>query len=219
MALSATDFPPAIQKPRAKKGGMFDKFTRPVRALTTGLVLTAGTIGSPMLTNNLHAAEPRDSINQSDQEVVKLKDGKTLTKDQYFDLVIKNATRDGILKSQDAFKIKDSSGKEIEDTQGYKKYISSIKERAAQFTDPKGFSKFINGIRTLRDQPGSNKAILTPRQVDFLIEYPSISKSDEAVGKLHGGLITGWTIDDLRKKADEYVRNLELETVQLSSNR
>ncbi len=147
---------------------------------------------------------------EANSEMVQLNSGKSVTKEEYFDLVIKNATRDGIMKSQSDFKLKDLTGREIKDTQGYQKYIDSLKDKANQFKNPKDFSRFINTIRTLRDTPGSDKAVLTPRQVEFLIEYPSIHQTADIAATLFGGMKNGGaSVKEARTKADELIRNLE----------
>ncbi len=147
---------------------------------------------------------------EANSEMVQLKSGQFVPKEEYFDLVIKNATKDGILKSKDGFKLKDLQGREIEDTQGYKKYIDSLKGKANQFKDPKDFSRFINTIRFLRDTPGSAKAVLTPRQVEFLVEHPSVDEVAHLIKKLNGGItIDGISIHQARIEADESIRKLE----------
>lgn len=147
---------------------------------------------------------------EPDSEMVKTNDGKLYTKDQYFDLVIEDAMSYKLLKQPVDFKSKDLGGREIEDTQGYKKYIDSIKDRAAQFKDPRDFSRFIETLHFLKDTPGSNQSVLTPRQVEFLVEYPSIQQASYVIKKLYGGMKNGGaTVHQARVKADELIRNLE----------
>ncbi len=164
------------------------------------------------------AANKPDSLDRAlesspalNEEMVTKKDGTQVTKTEYINSVINDAVRDGILKSQSHkdFQIKDTNGRLIDDKPKYEAYIQSIKDKANQFKDVKKFSGVFNGIRDLTKSSRPEELILTPKQVELLMEHPDMVEVYRKVGTLYGGLNQGIKTEKLQKYAATYIADLK----------
>ncbi len=144
------------------------------------------------------------------EEMVTKQDGTKLPKSEYINLVISNAQRDGIIKSESHpdFQIKDLSAQAIVDQSKYGTYLRSIREKASQFKNPKDFSSFVNAMRVLGQSPDGNP-ILKQEDREFLINHDSYVLGYDYLKRIKGYIETGATTEQTRDLMSKFISNLK----------
>ena len=170
---------------------------------------TTVTSVEPKTVSDLFAARV-EAENTKDVVMVTTQGGKVLPKPEYFDLVTKNAVRDGIFKNQDQFTQRDMSGGLIPDQGAYRKYMEQILGRAEQFKDPKTYGMLTNSLRYLTGQKEYPR-ILTQSQLEALTERYPINESMNVIGVLSGMLQRNKPIEAIKANADRLMRLIEEE--------